>query len=64
MLSVVRDFCHAAWTNKKEDAAAGIVPALADSRAAMDLPDPVQLYLDFTWTLKICAFPEFHHDPE
>ena len=28
------------------------------------LQDPVLLYQDFTWTIKTCAFPEFHHDPE
>ena len=27
------------------------------------LQDPVLLHLDFTWTSKTFAFPEFPHDP-
>ena len=27
------------------------------------MQDAVLLHLDFTWTIKTCAFPEFHPDP-
>ena len=54
-----------AWTNKKGDAVAVTMPALADSGAAKDfVANPDLMHLDFTWTIKTCAFPEFHHGPE
>ena len=46
-----------AQTKKKGDAAAVIMPALADSELHRTfLQDPVLLHLDFTWTLGTCVF--------